>query len=84
MVLCFAATASEEPINAGAYAAVPFTYDTAEAAAVQEAAPIEPLPAPAVDAFLDVDFAPTFAVPASLQSHLPKTERMHKVDDCRI
>lgn len=66
---------SEAQPDAAGYAAIPFVYDTPEA---EEAQPVAPAPVPA-DAVPEVAFVPSFAVPLSVQDHLPKTERMHKV-----
>ena len=67
---------SEAQPSTAAFAAVPFMYDTPEAEDAQPAAPTESAPVLAVP---DVAFVPSFAVPVSIQDHLPKTERMHKV-----
>ena len=64
--------------DAAAYAAIPFVYDTPEAEAALPIAPSQSAPVLA-NAVPDVAFGPSFAVPVSVQDHLPKTERMHKV-----
>ena len=64
--------------DSAAYAAIPFVYDTPEATAALPGAPSEPASVLA-NAVPDVAFLPSFAVPVSVQDHLPKTERMHKV-----
>lgn len=69
---------SEAQPSTAAFAAVPFVYDTPAAEEAQPAAPTESAPVLA-DAVPDVAFVPSFAVPVSIQGHLPKTERMHKV-----
>lgn len=69
---------SEAPSASAAYAAVPFVYDTSEAREAQALAPAAS-PAIVVDTVPDVAFVPNFAVPSSVQAHLPKFERMHKV-----
>lgn len=69
---------SEAPPTSTAYAAVPFVYDTPEAEAAPALAPAKS-PTVVVDAVPDIPFVPNFAVPSSVQDHLPKSERMHKV-----
>ncbi|KAL3159120.1 hypothetical protein ABBQ32_011114 [Trebouxia sp. C0010 RCD-2024] len=69
---------SEAPSASAAYAAVPFVYDTSEAREAQALAPAAS-PAIVVDTVPDVAFVPNFAVPSSVQAHLPKFERMHKI-----
>ena len=66
---------AEAQPDSAAYAAIPFVYDT------PEAAPAAPSESASVleNAAVDVAFLPSFAVPVSVQDHLPRTERMHKV-----
>lgn len=74
---CAGSSSEAQPASV-AYAAIPFVYDTSEAKEAQALAPSES-PAVAVDAVPDMAFVPKFAVPSSVQAHLPKSERMHKV-----
>ena len=78
LTLSLCVAQSEAQPASAAYAAIPFVYDTPEAEAAQAAAPAESLPV-LVNAVPDVAFVPSFAVPVSVQNHLPLTERMHKV-----
>ncbi|DBB12023.1 TPA: hypothetical protein ACH3X3_006138 [Trebouxia sp. C0006] len=64
--------------SSAAYAAVPFVYSNSEAHEQPEPGQALPQSRPAAPAVPDIAFTPTFAVPASVQKHLPKTERMHK------
>lgn len=61
------------------YAAVPFVYEISDPDALQELTQKSIPQVPAAPAVPDIPFTPTFAVPASVQNHLPTTERMHKV-----
>ncbi|DBA94232.1 TPA: hypothetical protein ACH3X1_001855 [Trebouxia sp. C0004] len=65
--------------SSAAYAAVPFVYSDSEAHVQPEPGQALPPSRPAAPAVPDIAFTPTFAVPASVQKHLPKTERMHKI-----
>lgn len=65
--------------SSAAYAAVPFLYSKSEAHAQPETDQALPPSRPAAPAVPDIAFTPTFAVPASVQEHLPETERMHKI-----
>ena len=79
---CLAATPAGSQFTPGYYAAVPFAYDTSSVHFGQEPTAEVSSPAPVLDAASDVAFTPAFAVPASVQNHLPTTERMHKVGLC--
>lgn len=83
LTICQDACAGPDPEpeveSSAAYAAVPFVYSNSEAHEQPEPGQALPLSRPAAPAVPDVAFTPTFAVPASVQKHLPETERMHKV-----
>lgn len=59
-------------------------YDPPDNEAVQVTAHAAVSKVPAAAVTPDIPFTPTFAIPSSVKSHLPRTDRMHKVCNCSI